>query len=652
MWAFNVTMETGVPPTAEIASIPAYVPGSVQLALRDAGVIPDWNYGLRSRECEWVENRHWILETILPGSWCHGNAWLRCLGLDGSGWIYVNGAKVAEFENAFVPQAFNVTPWLQEGDNRLQIVFDLSPRWLGQLGYTSAIRALKPRYNYTWDWTPRLVQIGIWDQIVLESGEGARLGELRCRTWLDEAGEGSMFVQGGTNEAADCTVRLRLTDANDRQIREQQVSTAALADGMVIRALPVEAWWPNGCGDQTLYSVTVELIDRDHVIHDLWSRRVGFKSIRWEACAGATAGADPWLCVINGQRLFLQGVNWVPVRPNFADVTPVERRARLECYRDIGCNVIRVWGGAFLPPESFFDDCDELGLLVWQDFPLSSSGLGNEPPRDEEMVEAFGAIADSYIRRRQHHASLLLWCGGNELMHDNQSAEGGIPLDVSHPMLHRMAQAVADLDPDRRFVPTSSSGPRFMALASDFGKGLHWDVHGPWKADGDLAETWDSYWEQDDALFRSETGAPGASPLDIIQEYADGLNPVPGTKDNPLWQRSLWWIEWPVFVAETGREPESLGEYVTWSQRRQALALAQAVTMCKRRFPAIGGIILWCGHDAFPCMANTSILDFYGRLKPAAEAVRDVFLAPMPQAEPVVAFAAAVGTAQEAYPTN
>jgi beta-mannosidase len=188
-----------------------------------------------------------------------------------------------------------------------------------------------------------------------------------------------------------------------------------------------------------------------------------------------------------------------------------------------------------------------------------------------------------------------------------------------HPLIKRLAEIVERDDPGRRFVPTSASGPRFTADAGDFGKGLHWDVHGPWRGESK------AYWAADDALFRSEVGAPGASPAALIEQFAGGLAPTPGTAANPLWRRFAWWIEWPEFVARHGREPRDLREYVAWSQARQAEALARAARACKRRFPRCGGFIVWMGHDSFPCPANTAILDFDGNPKPAALALAEVF---------------------------
>ena len=119
--------------------------------------------------------------------------------------------------------------------------------------------------------------------------------------------------------------------------------------------------------------------------------------------------------MVNDAPVFLQGVNWTPIRTTFADVSRADYHLRLSRYREMGCNLIRVWGGAFLEKSCFYELCDEYGLLVWQELPLSSSGLNNAPPEDAQSVAVLQTIALSYIQRRQHHVSLLLWCGGNEL---------------------------------------------------------------------------------------------------------------------------------------------------------------------------------------------------------------------------------------------
>jgi len=641
-WRFGKLGDIAASGFTDVAALPAPVPGSVQEALRRAGVLPDWNVGLNARQCEWVENRQWVYQAKLPAKWLkgRGRARLRCAGLDYSGWIYVNGHEAGAFRGSFVPHTFDLTAYLRKRDNLLQIIFDVPPRWLGQFGRTSQITEWKPRFNYTWDWTSRLVQIGVWDAITLEITDGPAFEALRCVTEVDAAtGLGSVRVIAAASAAAGCRVEVEVADAAGRARTGLEASAGWVGnasdrlkprDQLDIRLddLPVALWQPNGAGDQPLYTVRCRLIGPDGAVHDEQTRPVGFRRIEWRQCEGAPVGADPWLCVVNGQPIFLQGVNWTPIRPNFADVPEADYRKRLELYRNLGCNLLRVWGGAFLEKECFYNLCDELGLLVWQEFPLSSSGVDNWPPEDEGSIAAMAAIAASYIERRQHHACLLLWCGGNELVGGLNGSKVGatVPVDTSHPLIGRLAQVVADLDGGQRFLPTSSSGPRFGARQEDFGKGLHWDVHGPWKMPGTLDE-WRAYWAGDDALFRSETGAPGASPVEIIERSAGDLPILPGSADNLLWRRTSWWIEWPIFVQEHGREPADLAEFVAWSQARQAEALVIAASACKSRFPRCGGFLVWMGHDSFPCTANTAVVDFEGRAKPAALALGKVLRA-------------------------
>ena len=624
LWRMDQCMEIGASPQAEVPSVPAKVPGSVQQALLDAAVLPDWNVGLNFRECEWVENRHWIYETLIPDEWIETGVSYRlnCLGLDYSGEVILNGRLVSEFRGSHIPHVFDLTPHLCENGNVLRIVFDLPPRWLGQFGYTSRMTDWKVRFNYTWDWTARLVQIGIWDSVFLEATDGREIEEFRCTADADPQGSsGSLRITGKVWPGEGAQVRIRLSSENGL-VREKEIDAGRFnAEGVSWEGLPVKLWWPNMEGDRPLYDTSCVLTDKDGVELDRTTRRIGFRNIAWLPCEGAPENADPWICAVNGRPIFLQGVNWVPVRPNFADVTEDDYRKRLELYRDLGMNILRVWGGSIPEKECFYNLCDELGLLVWQEFPLSSSGVDNWPPGDRKSVDEIAEIAESYILRRQHHASLAIWCGGNELI-DPVSK----PVDAGHPMIQRLQQVVRERDPNRRFLATSASGPSEWGQAENFGKGVHWDVHGPWKAEGKLSEGWTDYWANDDALFRSELGAPGASPVEIIRKSAGGLDPMPANASNPLWRRaSVWWIEWDQFIAEIGRQPESLEEYVEWSQERQKEALSIAVGACKGRFPRCGGVILWMGHDCFPCTANTSIVDFDGTPKPAAIALREIF---------------------------
>ncbi len=238
------------------------------------------------------------------------------------------------------------------------------------------------------------------------------------------------------------------------------------------------------------------------------------------------------------------------------------------------------------------------------------------------MIEQTRPLVRSYIARRQHHASLLCWCGGNELQGamDGSKIGSGIPTPATHPLLQMMAGEAAELDPTRRFLHTSPTGPRAQADAKEYGQGLHWDIHGPW------FPVPKSYWDNDDSLFRSEVGAAGASPIDILENYYEAGALLPLAEDNPRWARFGFWLQDEDFRKDHGRAPSDLGEWVSWSQKLQQDRLQHAALTSKKRFPGIGGFIVWMGHDTFPCPANTAILDFHGRPKPAADALREIFL--------------------------
>jgi len=632
-WRWSYSVEAGVSTLPEIAPLPAKVPGSVQSALLRAGLIKDWNFGMNARDCEWVENRDWIFATeiscdVIPAG---AGVILRMEGLDGNGCVMINGKEIGTFDNAFIPYEFDITSQIRSNKTaRLEIVFMPPPRWLGQTGYTSRINKWKPRFNYGWDWISRLVQIGIWDRIFLQISRGPQIEKLYCTADADPVKcTGGIKLSGKIRNAGSCSVKVSVKAKNGKEIHRQSIPAAEFAESEIcMDGLPVSLWWPNGMGKQNLYDVAIELVGQAGATEDVISRTVGFRHIEWRKCDGAPENADPWICLVNDIPVFLQGVNWTPLRPNFADSTEAETLRLVKLYRKFGCNVFRVWGGAVLEKESFYRDCDEQGLMVWQEFPLSSSGIDNWPPEDETSIEVLSCVAESYIRRRQHHPSLLLWCGGNELQQglDGRKTGGGRPVDNSHPLIGRFAGIVKKLDPSRRFLPTSASGPRCTADEKKFGKGLHWDVHGPWKMIEENMNAQRRYWKNDDALFHSEAGCPGASPVDIIKKYSGESNPVPVSLENPLWRRTSWWFDRHVFAEEHGREPHDLEEYVGWSQERQSQALAIAAQATKSRFPKCGGFIIWMGHDGFPCTSNTSIIDFEGRPKPAANAVAKIFL--------------------------
>lgn len=633
-WKLVKKAEAGWLLGADRGPYPALVPGSVQETLRRAGVIPDWNVGLNSLACEWVEHRHWDFATELAADLFRDGERVvfSAEGLDHAGWIVIDGEERCRFEGALIPHRFDVTPWLNDGKaHQFSIIFDESPQEQGQIGYTSRSRFFKPRYNYSWDWCPRIVPIGIAGALTLHTGDSARYTLDRVTSTLEEGfSSGTVSVQVSKEPAeseSEATVVVRVIEG-DREIGYASAPMTERKTAVAVDGLVVEPWWPNGMGTQNLYTVVVEVSGRGGTC--VWSREVtvGFKHVTWQSCEGASPEAEPWICVVNGKPVFLQGANWVPPRALYPDATAAEYERLITLYRDMGCTVLRVWGGAILETETFYTLCDRAGILVWQEFPLSSSGVENYPPDDPVAIDTFLKVAATYIQRRSHHASLLLWCGGNELTQGENGERMGIkPIGYEHPCIAALRDLVAGEDPEHRFIPTSPSGPRFGGESAYVGKGLHHDVHGPWGMGGfsDI-EAWRTYWETDDALFRSEVGMPGACDVGLLQRYAgrESLWPPQGA----YWMHTAaWWTQRDRYKADLESLPEemALSEYVRRTQEHQAAAYAIAARTCKTRFPRCGGFIIWMGHDLFPCPANNSVIDFEQRPKPAYYALLNVF---------------------------
>jgi len=615
----------------DVGPLEVRVPSSVQQCLLDAGIIPDWNVGLNSRQCEWVEHRHWEFSTAIPaGAFADGEPIvLHAAGLDYAGWIGVDHVPVAQFEGMAVPHRVDLTDKFSDGqEHRLAIVFDMPPAEQGQFGFTAKSKFFKSRYNYGWDWCPRIVPVGVWDGLAFLTGLDAALEIRSIQAFLeDDLATASVKASVAFEPAVAGSAVVREIRATVYDGAKSIGSAYAILQpgetALHIDGLQVEPWWPNRFGGQKLYTVTIEATDGQGTTQ--WTAaptRVGFRRIVWRAAEGASADAEPWICEVNGKAVFLQGANWVPPTAVYHDTPAEDYRALIDLYRDMGVTMLRVWGGAILERETFYDLCDEAGILVWQEFPLSSSGIDNTPPRDPEAIARLVDIASWYIRRRGHHASLLLWSGGNELITSESR-----PVGYDHPCIAALRDLVARQDPGRRFIPTSPSGPRPWGNAEENGLLVHHDVHGPWGFGGlaDL-DAWRAYWESDDALFRSEVGMPGTADLALLERYAGGEALWPPT--TPYWLHTApWWTQWDRYRKTLGdvTPNEALLEYIRRTQEVQAEAYAMAARCCKQRFPRCGGFIIWMGHDCYPCPVNNSVIDFDRRPKPAYFALKKVF---------------------------
>lgn len=633
-WRLRPTGESVPHFQPPLPPMPAVVPGAVHADLRRAGYLPDWNAGLNSLACEWVNNRDWAFTKRfdVPADF-DDRLTLEFDGLDYAGHVAINGDVIGEFEGTHLRHEFDLTGKVTPGTSvDLEVMVYGSPEIDGQIGSTSRVTQYKPRFGYYWDWCPRLVNIGIWQDVRVVSRGPGRLRNPRVQATLAEDGRNGCVTISGTAEGQASRLQYWLTDAHGNTLAHGTVPAAEGRADCRFDVDNVRAWWPATHGEQPLYMLKLELLDADDRVSDACERTIGFRRIRWLNNPAAPPDARPYVCEVNGRPIFLRGVNWVPASPFYGMVGRGQYETLLRLYRNMNANVLRVWGGGILERPEFYDLCDRLGLLVWQEFPLSSSGVDNWPPEDPDVIANLRRIAEEYIHRRGHHACHLLWCGGNELQGTLDGGKVGVgkPVDETHPCMAMFADVVNRLDAGKRFLVTSSSGPRFYAEQKEYGKGLHHDVHGPW---GNLppAERY-AYFNEDDSLFRSEVGAPGCSSLEALTKNKGTQSVWPPRKENPYWLHpASWWIPWNDVAREFGPIPDDESELafvVKASRYLQAESYRYAAEAARRRAMTCSGFIVWMGHDTIHCTANNSVIEASGRPKPAYAWIQRAFASP------------------------
>jgi len=370
-----------------------------------------------------------------------------------------------------------------------------------------------------------------------------------------------------------------------------------------------QRWWPNGLGEQPVYTAEVTLAGPDGNEWDATATTFGLRTIEMVPNDSAPAGADPYTMVVNGRKVFLRGWNFVPVDHMYGLPNKQKYQWLVELARRANVNMLRVWGGGIIEKETFYDLCDRAGILVWQEMPQSSSGLDNEPPTDPAFLEALKAVARSALRRLRNHPCLAIWCGGNEL------ARGLEPLDASHPNLAAIGEVVSEEAPHLVYRPTSPYGPAYDPIPGKFGTGVHHDVHGPWKYQGVRGQY--ELFNGNDCLFHSEAGAEGCASVGSIRRCLRDESPYPFDKTNRAWvHHAGWWVNADA-IRELFGEIQDLDNYVFASQFVQAEALRYAAESNRRRKFRCSGGLLWQMNEPWPNVSATSCVDWYGVPKPA-----------------------------------
>lgn len=611
--------------------MPAVVPGCVLSDLLQNGEIPDPHFERNSLLSEWVCQRTWLYRrTFTPELALKGRrARLVFKGVDYEMEVFLNGESLGTHTGMYTQAVFEVSDLLKFGmENLLVVVVAQPPQEQPQVSRSGLVRTHKARMNYWWDFCPRLVHAGLWDEVNLEVSGQAVLEDVYIRPVLDEAmKQAEVLVTCRVNalQAVDGEIEV-VFSLEGGEVARGSLQCAILEGGSEQKlSITIEQpclWWTNGNGVQPIYKARVILriaIDNLWGVSDQREVNFGVRRLRAVANSGGPADALPYTLEVNGQRIFVRGWNWVPMDALYGVERPDKLRRLISLVKDANVNLLRVWGGGLIEKEAFYNLCDEQGIMVWQEFIQSSSGIDNNPPEDAEFIGFLVNEAKQIVPARRNHPSLAIWCGGNEL------TRGEKPLDDRHPMLAALKAVVRAEAPDCIWLPTSSSGPVFGNGLEEIDKrpnDLH-DVHGPWEYQG-LEKQYQLY-NRGTSLFHSEFGAEGVTNYRSLERSIALEHRFPVNRDNPVWfHLGAWWVKEAMWHSVFG-EFADLEQAIRATQFLQYEGLRYAVEADRRRWPRNSGTIPWQFNESFPMAACSSAVDYYSEPKPVYYAVRAAY---------------------------
>ena len=642
------------------------VPGGVHTDLLAAGRIPNPFVADNEKRVQWIAETDWVYRRIFTVSadlLAHQYIFLVSDGLDTVAEVTLNGELLGHTDNMFRQYRWEVKSRLTEGDNELIIAFRSPLQYVAPCqadrpmsGVSHAIPGgpylRKAPCQFGWDWGPKLLPIGIWQDIRLEGRSLAKFDDVHLRQH-HRAGlvvlEVAIRLERWQTEPLTAVMHISGPDGTELKT-EAPVSGDAQTLQVIIDH--PQLWWPNGYGDQPLYQVEVTLAAGDQVC-DQRNYQIGLRTLELRQ------EQDEWgrsfTFVVNGMPIFAKGANWIPADSFPTRLADSHLETLIQAAAAAHQNMLRVWGGGFYEEERFYDLCDRYGILIWQDFIFSCSIY---PLDEDRFIDNVRQEAIENIRRLRHRASLALWCGNNEMEWGWESwgwaglkyQEELNALKEKMPELRQVTRLlgrrqpsvdweilrdayeqfffttlpewVAQEDPATPYWPSSPSSntPFNDANGQVQGDAHYWEVwHG--------GQPFTAYRDQF-PRFMSEFGFQSLPPLETIRTYA-------GEAD---WNMTSYIMEHHQKndsgngliigqMTDTFRMPKDFPALVYVSMVLQAEGIRYGVEHWRRNRHRVSGTLYWQLNDCWP-VASWSSLDYFGRWKALHYAARR-FYAPL-----------------------
>lgn len=589
--------------------VPATVPGAIQLDMRAPDAPPYWQ-GDAYHQFDWMEDMWAVYEAPLPDSIERDQLVLSGKGIDYCYEIRLNSTILYRHEGMFTPFSVPLSEGWQAQDNRLRILIAPPPKTPGTAGRGQASQSCKPAVCYGWDFHPRILVRGIWDELRLEVHDTPRIVQMEPFFSLSpDMEEGEVTLSVEIERPEGCILQVHLFDPNGALLfQEAYPSTVRLSP--TFRVEHPRLWWPNGHGEAALYTIEAQLW-RSGTLLDSVSFRKGFRTIRLVhefvrssevAQEPLTREQPPIALEINGKVIFSKGTNWVCPTIFPGTLTRESYVRPLQKIQAAHMNLIRCWGGAVVNKDDFFELCDELGLLVWQEFPLAC----NNYAATRTYLDTLESESRAIIRRLRPHTCLAIWCGGNELFN---SWSG---MDDQSLVLRTLNKNCLLEDPERPFLPTSP----LMGMG-----------HGSYVFRNDRGEDVFQIMRRSAFTAYPECGCPGAADEETLRKIipADQWQTVkPGTAWETHHAVNAWressWMDIPVLEHYFG-ENLTTEEVIAHSRLLQSIGYQAIFEEARRQAPHCSMVLNWCFNEPWPTAANNSIYTYFGETKPAYDAI-------------------------------
>lgn len=568
---------------------------------------------------------------------------LRFDGLDTLADIYVNGEWIGSACNMHRVWEYDLlgTKIVREGKNQLKVLLHSPTKYIKQENkkvYTDGSHEAmegfphlrKAHCMFGWDWGPRIPDAGIFRDVCLLGIEKERLESIYI-TQIHEENKVTLdldiSLDGGARNQ-DGKVRISVTDPAGNRIAETVRNSAeAEGDGCKIEIENPLLWWPRGYGEQPLYHVKVELLDSAGHELDLWERRIGLRTMT------VNTEKDQWGCCfaheVNGVKIFAMGADYIPEDCLLGRINKKRTRKLLEDAAWANHNCIRVWGGGYYPDDYFYDICDELGLVVWQDFMFACASYELDDNLEANIRQE---IADN-VKRIRHHACLGLWCGNNEM--ELQILEGvwnSSPkqkYDYIKIFEYIIPQVLKETDPNTFYWPSSpSSGGNYDNPADeDQGDTHYWDV---WHGNKPITEYRKFYFR-----YLSEFGFQSFPGLKTVETFTESSDRNIFSRVMEMHQRNCAANGKIMnYLSATYLYPKDFDHLLYASQLLQADAIRYGVEHFRRHRGRCMGTVVWQLNDIWP-VASWSSIDYYGRWKALHYAEKKMFASVMISCEEV-----------------